>query len=284
MEDTFMDFGRFIAAFGAGYRKLIDPDTNKALSKPLFCRYLLCSITTDINNVIYIDRIQDKKHERSESAFQAFYRNNDRRSLHPIAESILNRKSLDKSKFMFFLEEYCNNYPKEKLLKDFKRYIPSTSYSTLFEDITDAFVSILEKAAAEPDNRLKEPVSTEKLASHNSNNNSVEAQINSLLRELIITGRKIAEFKKTGTGDDIKYRRLRTKLHDDFEQLISLSELLADSQKAENSQIIEEILDSATRLEESNFILTTYEFMIESVKNYNIHRLSDLIAQLQQGL
>ena len=279
-----MDFGRFIAAFGAGYRKLIDPDTNKALSKPLFCRYLLCSITTDINNVIYIDRIQDKKHERSESAFQAFYRNNDRRSLHPIAESILNRKSLDKSKFMFFLEEYCNNYPQEKLLKDFKRYIPSTSYSTLFEDITDAFVSILEKAAAEPDNRLKEPVSTEKLASHNSNNNSVEAQINSLLKELIITGRKIAEFKKTGTGDDIKYRRLRTKLHDDFEQLISLSELLADSQKAENSQIIEEILDSATRLEESNFILTTYEFMIESVKNYNIHRLSDLIAQLQQGL
>ncbi len=279
-----MDFGRFIAAFGAGYRKLIDPDTNKALSKPLFCRYLLCSITTDINNVIYIDRIQDKKHERSESAFQAFYRNNDRRSLHPIAESILNRKSLDKSKFMFFLEEYCNNYPQEKLLKDFKRYIPSTSYSTLFEDITDAFVSILEKAAAEPDNRLKEPVSTEKLASHNSNNNSVEAQINSLLKELIITGRKIAEFKKTGTGDDIKYRRLRTKLHDDFEQLISLSELLADSQKAENSQIIEEILDSATRLEESNFILTTYEFMIESVKNYNIHRLSNLIAQLQQGL
>ena len=112
----------------------------------------------------------------------------------------------------------------------------------------------------------------------------MRTMINSLLKELIITGRKIAEFKKTGTGDDIKYIRLRTKLHDDFEQLISLSELLADSQKAENSKIIEEILDSATRLEESNFILTTDEFMIESVKNYNIHRLSDLIAQLQQGL
>lgn len=279
-----MDFGSFIAAFGTGYKSLIEPDTNKALNKPLFCRELLCNITNTENIVLYIDGIADKKHERSESAFQALYRNNDRRSLHPIAESIFNSKSLDTSKFMLFLEEYCEGFDKEKLLKNFKRYLPSTSHLTLLEDITNELVSILEKAAAEPDNRLKEPVSTDKPASHNCNNDSVEAQMNSLLKELIITGRKIAEFKKTGTGDYIKYRRLRTKLHDDFEQLISLSESLPDAHEAEDSPIVEEILDSASRLEESNFILKTNEYMIESVKNYNIHRLSALIAQLQQDL
>ena len=153
------------------------------------------------------------------------------------------------------------------------------------------FVSILAKAAAEPDNRLigpdnriTEPVSTDQPASHNSNNYSVGAMMSSLLKELIVTGRRIAEFKKIGIDDEVNYKRLRTKLHTDFELLISLSEVLVDSHKAEDSLIVEEILDSATRLEESSFILKTDEFMIESVKNYHIHRLSTLIAQLLQDL
>ena len=278
-----MDFGEFISAFGTGYRRLIDPETNKALSKQLFCRDLLCSITTDNDIVIYIDRIRDKKHERSESAFQAFYRNNDRRSLHPIAESIFNSKSLDTNKFWLFLEEYCKGYDKEKLLNNFKRFLPSTSPLTILEDVTNEFVSILEKAAAEPDNRLKEPVSTDKSVCHNYINGSVEAKMSSIIKELIVTGRRIAEFKKTGIGDDVKYKRLRTKIHTDFEQLIALAEVLADSHKAEDPPIVEEILDSATRLEESSFILKTDEFMIVSAQNYYIHRLNSLLSQLQKA-
>ncbi len=278
-----MDFGSFIAAFGAGYRKLIDPDTNKALSKPLFCRYLLCSITTDTNIVIYIDGIQDKKHERSESAFQAFYRNNDRRSLHPIAEIIFNRKSLDTSEFMFFLEEYCNNYPKEKLLKDFERYIPSTSYSTLFKDITESFVSILEKAAAEPDNRSKASLPPDKYDTSDYSNNSVAARINAMLTKLIRTGRSIAEFKGTSLSDKVLYSKLKNSLHKEFEQFTLLSESLPNCNETADSPIVDEIVSLITSLEETDFILKTADYMIESMKNYHIHRLCALITQLQQN-
>ncbi len=42
-----MNFGEFIAAFGTGYRKLLDDRTNKVLTKSDFCKYLLCRISKD---------------------------------------------------------------------------------------------------------------------------------------------------------------------------------------------------------------------------------------------
>lgn len=122
-----MDFGSFIVAFGSGYNRLIDPATNKALIKPLFCRKLLCNITNDENIVLYIDGIADGKHARGETTFQAFYRNKERRSLHPIAEPIINNNGIDKKKFHSFLEVYTQYFNKDKLFYNFKKELPNVS-------------------------------------------------------------------------------------------------------------------------------------------------------------
>ena len=276
-----MDFGKFIKAFGTGYNKIDDPERNKTLNKPYFCRELLCRITKNEVVVKYIDGVEDKKHERSESAFNSFYRNFDRRSLHPIAEPILNSNDIDKKKFKHFLEMYTQHYSKDKLLNNFKKELPDVSYSTLFDDITNELVLILTKAAAEPDKRLKATVSTNKSASLENNNESVEAKMNAMLNKLIKKGRRIAEFKVNGIEDRATYSALKNSLHKDFEQLTILSESLSEDNETADSSIVDEIVDLITILEETDFILTANEYIIESMKNYRIHRLSDLIAQLQ---
>lgn len=277
-----MDFGEFIAAFGTGYRKLPDTENNKAITKPTFCRELLCSITKDTNIVLYIDGIQDMKHKRSEPAFQAFYRNGERRSLHPIAEKIINSNSLDTSKFIHLLEKYCKEYDKEILLTNFKKYLPSVSSDTLFDGITNEFVRILEEAATEQDKRRKEPIHN-KPDSHNDEiNDSIEAKIEELLQSMIRKGRKIAEFKRTGVADMVRYSRLKNSLHKDFEQLTLLSDSLTKFNETDYSPIVEDIIDSIISLDESCFILRTEEYMIESFKNFHIHRLSKLLKQLHE--
>lgn len=277
-----MDFGEFITAFGTGYSKQIDYRTNKRLTKPDFCKDLLCSITKEENLVLYIDGIEDGAHKRGESAFQAFYRNTDRRSLHPIAENIINGNNLDTSKFKKFLEKYVENYAKEKLLTNFKVCLPSASSDTLFDDIINEFVRILKEAAAKPDNRRKEPLSSDIQNCDDDNCNSIEAKLEELLQALIKTGRKIAEFKKTGVSDTVRYLKLKNSLHRDFEQLTLLSDSLSKSNEADYFPIVEDIFDSVMSLEENDFILTADEFIIESMKNYHIHRLSKLLSQSQE--
>lgn len=277
-----MDFGSFIAAFGAGYKNLDDSDTNKALTKQAFCRMLLCNITNDENKVLYINGIAEAKYARGDSAYQAFYRKNDRRSLHPIAEPIINNNSIDKKKFRSFLEMYTLYFSKDELLNNFKEMIPAVSSSTLFEDITNEFVSILIKAAAEIDNRLKEPISPDKSDISDYSNNSVVAKINAMLTKLIRTGRSIAEFKGTSLSDKVFYLKLKNSLHQEFEQFTLLSESLPNCNETADSPIVDEIVSLITSLEETDFILKTADYMIESMKNYHIHRLSTLITQLQQ--
>ncbi|SEL65706.1 hypothetical protein SAMN02910353_03100 [Ruminococcus sp. YRD2003] len=277
-----MNFGESIAAFGTGYRKLLDKRTNKVLTKSDFCKYLLCRISKDEIVVLYSDGIEDKKHERGKDTFTSYYRNKDRRSLHPIAESIINSNNLDTSKFMSFLEDYCENYSKEKLLTNFKKYLPSASTSTLFDGITDEFVKILKGEESIPDNRRKGPASLNKADYAKESDDSLEAKMDRLLNTLIITGREIAEFTRTGVGDDVRYSRLMRKLKNDFKQLLALSELLHSS-TSDDSSIYNEICTSVLSLEAKSFILTTHEFMIESVKNYHIHRLSELLRRVKEG-
>lgn len=277
-----MDFGIFIAAFGTGYRSLVDSDTNKALTKQAFCRMLLCNITNDENKVLYINGIAEAKYARGDSAYQAFYRKNDRRSLHPIAEPIINNNSIDKKKFHSFLEVYTQYFSKDELLNNFKKMIPAVSFSTLFDDITNEFVSILIKAAAKIDNRLKEPISPDKSDISDYSNNSVVAKMNILLTKLIRIGRRIAEFKGTSIKEKALFLKLKNSLHQEFEQFTLLSESLSNCNETADSPIEDEIVSLISSLEEADFILTTDEYIIESVKNFHMHRLSSLLQQLQE--
>lgn len=110
------------------------------------------------------------------------------------------------------------------------------------------------------------------------------SKLDSTLINLIEIGRKIAEFKNTGVADNVRYAKLKDLLHSNFEQLITLSNSLSKFNEAEDSPIVEDIVDSVMSLEENNFILTTSEYMIESINNYHIHRLSSLLSQLKQNL
>ena len=154
-----MDFGTFVAVFGNGYsfmkntRKIV-PDEPPIHNKKSFCRELLFRITTDDKYVLHPNGDTEST-PRSLQAFEAYYRNSKRRSLHPIAAPIIHKCLLDDEGFHDFLKEYTKHYSKDILLKSFQKYIPETSLETLFDDITDAFIQILRKAASEPDRRRK---------------------------------------------------------------------------------------------------------------------------------
>ena len=61
-----------------------------------------------------------------------------------------------------------------------------------------------------------------------------------------------------------------------------LSDSLSRINETAHSPIMDDIVDSIMSLEENDFILTTDEYIVESSKNYHIHRLSAFISQLQQ--
>ena len=108
------------------------------------------------------------------------------------------------------------------------------------------------------------------------------SKIDSTLINLIEIGRKIAEFKNTGVADNKRYAKLKDLLHKELEQLTTLSKLLIESAHNVDSQTVEDIINSVMSLEETDFILTTDEYMIESIKNFHIHRLSRILQQLQE--
>ena len=119
------DFSEFLAAFGDGYRTMINSKTDAVFTKPLFCRELLCKISKNESKVNCVNG--ECNWEREDSAFSALYRNKDRRSLKPIAKFLVLETNRDEEKFKNFLQEYVMNYPKEKLLKNFKEYLPDTN-------------------------------------------------------------------------------------------------------------------------------------------------------------
>ena len=156
-----MDFGNFINAFGNGYSKMentrnIESDEPQMHNKKTFCRELLCQITDD-NSIVLFLNCDATGAPRSLSAYESFYRNNQRRSLRPIAEVIINGKHLQEEKFKQFLGQYFTFCSKEKVLNGFDQNGADVSMDTLAEDITREFVSILNAAAAEPDNRRTQP-------------------------------------------------------------------------------------------------------------------------------
>ena len=104
-----------------------------------------------------------------------------------------------------------------------------------------------------------------------------------LLNTLIITGREIAEFKPTGVGDDVRYLRLTRKLKKDFKQLLVFTKLLPQNTVDDKSSIYNDIRSSVQSLNAENFILSIHDFMVESLKNYHIHRLIELLSQLQDN-
>ena len=70
---------------------------------------------------------------------------------------IINGKHLQEEEFKLFLEQFFSYCSKEKVLNGFDQNGADVSMDTLAEDITREFVSILNAAAAEPDNRRTQP-------------------------------------------------------------------------------------------------------------------------------
>lgn len=217
-----MDIGKLISAFGTGYLRLPDNrpdfDTKKKrthLNKKTFCRELLCAISADEDIILYENGLKTGP-KRFPSAFEAYYRNKQRRSLRPIAKPLLDGNFLDEEKFHRFLEQYIVVFSKEKLYANFQDHITTTP-ETLFDDITSEFVRILEAEANKPDGRQKEPIPShtkdetdaENAEEHQQEENDTSSspsaettdrsnikqtiiQITTLIKILLASGKKIA--------------------------------------------------------------------------------------------
>ena len=294
-----LDFGIFLTAFGNGYRMMTDPETGKALRKEEFCRELLCAISSNEGIVKYIDGICDATHKRDLTAFQAFYRvGKQRRSLHPIAEQMINSGSLNEAKFKGFLKDYSRHFSKEKMLVNFQKNLPTTSEASLFDDITAGFVQILTEEAAKPDNRRKSlasvSVTTSNAAAVNVQNGnpppgSPIKEIDDMLAELTVIGREIAKYSKTDMfgldlADDAERevrRKLKARLQEKLTKLKDLASSLLHSGNHQNTSCFTEIFTLVQSLEDKDFIRSEFEFRAVSQNNAHVHRLLDILSELQ---
>lgn len=155
-----MDFGQFISSFQNIYQTIrdvrkLEADEPLVHNKKSSCRELLCQIAENENMVLYPNG-DTSKLPRSLKTFEAYYRNGNRRSLHPIAVQI--RQQLDLIKFMRFLHSMVKHSGKEQLKKNFQAYLPGATLRSILGDITRAFVDILREASDIPDRRYKLPV------------------------------------------------------------------------------------------------------------------------------
>ncbi len=167
-----MDFGFYISLFGNGYRSLpngrrIFPEEKPHHTKQTFCREILCAIVKDENAVLKEGGVE-KGASRFLSAFESYYRNNQRRSLRPIAVIVVNKNGFDKEKYKIFLEKYTKCLSKEKLLQKMKENHMESTLDTMFDALTDELVAIIEEAAHEPDHRCEPRISEKQLIPANA--------------------------------------------------------------------------------------------------------------------
>lgn len=253
------DFSEFLAAFGDGYRTMINSKTDAVFTKPLFCRELLCKISKNESKVNCVNG--ECNWEREDSAFSALYRNKDRRSLKPIAKFLVLETNRDEEKFKNFLQEYVMNYPKEKLLKNFKEYLPDTNLETLFDDITVLFVEIIINAANEPDKRKSKAVKKDDKSNDDSfiyrdidpshafqipNQTTVNTDESDPLFMLKTTIDFLIEKSKilnvSQYGSDI-YKKCDKEINDGIERLLLINSMLIDQNKLMPSEELKSIIE-----------------------------------------
>ena len=278
------DFGWFINAFGTGYRELEktrNPQTGRVnrLKKPLFCKKLLCAITRNESYVEY----------RSESEFHSFYRNTARRSLHPIAEIMINQNDIDKEKFKRFLNVYYSVCSKNTLYLSFKAKYTEFTFENLEEDIACEFVEIIQAAADEPDLRRKPPQPVSMSAESTKgprNEDSVSAYIDDIDRtvsELITIGRSIAEEQKALLTGTRYTTNLSASLHLAFRKLTESASVLHAVDAPHLTKHISDFFTAVMRIEEGAFILTEPEYMFITSRNQHLHELLDKLETLKQA-
>lgn len=274
-----MDFGQFINAFGTGYKQLkvsSNPNTGRInhLKKQHFCKMLLCAITKDESYVS----------NRSDTEYHSFYRNTDRRSLHPIAETMVARNDLDTVKFKSFLKQYYGVYEKEKLFQSFVKLNTNISLETLEDDITNVFVEILQEAAAKPDGRRKPPITDQATYTLECNANSLIEQIDDMLEGLIETGRKIASTQTV-------YGRLKLNLKPTLElwellhrYLHRLKYLTASLHKLHSDErsTVRQLFRAVSCIEANDFVMSEAEYMLGTGNNSQVHNVEQSLSELKK--
>lgn len=186
-----------------------------------------------------------------------------------------------------FRQRYNGKTYKEALFEKVAATLKDTSQDSMSMDLALLFKNIIDTISPQgksqtQDTLKKRTVSTDKTDSTIEGDDSLETKIEKQFNKLIKTGREIAEFKPTGVGDDIRHKRLMGTLNDDFEQLQTLSDLLPHNLIDDNSSIPNDIRCSIQSLTAENFILSTSQFMIESLRNYHIHRISELLKKAKE--
>lgn len=281
-----MDFAEFINAFGNGYRHINENRNTETgrithLNKPGFCRALLCAIT---KNETYVSN-------RSDTEFQSFYRNTDRRSLHPIAETIIDHNDIDREKFKRFLEDYSRYFSKEKLLENLHKpgYLPNTTLETLFDDITTELVDILKKSAAVKDKRRKTITPSQQTTptvSASAVNNSAGCplikNLNDTLQKLITLGNELYRLNNPLVRDVAQIKRLNASLHDEFKQLTESASALLFNHSAIDSSKIRRIFNYVQSMKEEDFITSEYATRLISISNNPVLQWHNRIQELQE--
>lgn len=256
-----VSFSDFLNAFGDGYNRMINAETKQVFNKQLFCRELLCRISKDTRYVIYINGIEKHNEFRFDVTFSALYREKKRRSLKPIAKYLVSGTNRDEEKFKDFLQEYVMNYPKEKLLNNFKKYLPDTNLETLFDDITGLFVKIIISAANEPDMRKSKAVKKNDSSNDDSviyedinqiptfqiqNQTTVNTDESDPLFMLKTTIDSLIEKSKilnvSQYGSDI-YKKCDKEVNDGIERLLLINSMLIDQNKLMPSEELKSIIE-----------------------------------------
>lgn len=293
-----MDFGDFLNTFGEGYRT--------KWTKEDFCKTVLCSIVKNEDIVIYIKGIKDSKHKRSDSAYQSYYRNHDRRFDKKMAMAMAKENEIDSDKFKAFLVKYTSECTsKVKLSENFKNEIPDINEDNLFEKLTEKYIEILHYESNKPDKRCKNTTVQQSIILSNiqstedsqtedfevdDDTNDIKCLINKLdetINSLINIGRRIASRQSRGLWNNSITApippKLESELNKAYDELSLLYDEIDDYNSYNNTEFFNKVLTLIAKITKESFIETKDSFIVTSSKNYPIHDLLSLIQEYQQN-
>lgn len=318
-----MEFDAFVSAFGTGYRSIrnerrIEGGESEYHNKASFCRELLCQITKD-ESIVLFKGADPNGFPRTLPTFESFYRNNQRRSIRPIARCMLERNAIDKAKFKRFLKLYTGEFSKDILFQNFQPYLSNTTLKTLLNGITDEYVRIIRAAANEPDRRqgdtdsvssdLKDKEAENGCLVHNpaevvaastepvsvpSNQCVIEVEdsdmkhnpiheVDALLNKLIKVGRMVADYEKEKAVGQFKILKspFRSKLQSEFKRLRLLADALLTSEESQTASALDQIAQLIFELTAESFVLSEFEYRIITPQNEQLHQLLNLVEGLK---
>ncbi len=174
-----------------------------------------------------------------------------------------------------YKERFGNQTYKEALFDQAKDKFDGITPENMSEVLAKEFFALIQTAKTEVDIKA--------LRSQTTDIDRIVRfirKIDQTVSEMITIGRNIAESHETTRNDHVNISNLNKSLRQKLSQLSELSSALHACNEPDLEEAINQIFIAIQGIDENDFILTKYEYMILSNRNLSLHHFLDAVDQL----